>query len=93
MILKVAGYSEFDDSTKWFMWDNVNKISYQRLYNTESTKKFIESCEDVLRFIESDAYKSVLFIICRMGDTELSIVTDDMAYILNDDGKTIERIN
>lgn len=102
MILKVERY---DEKQKWWMLDNIRKVSVSS--DIRKQQKDLEATEhDTVIFdmprteckcygkgegcSECSYYK---VLICRLNDgEEYSIAFDTIAYLLNDSGKTIEKI-
>jgi len=103
MILKIERYSE---EQRWWIWDDIRKISISqpRFHSgapeigtdtdaiildcrTKCKCKCTQSgerCDDCIRYF---------ILICRLNNgEEYSIAFDTVAYLLNDNGKTIEKI-
>ena len=103
MILKVERYKDNQD---WWLLDNIAKISCSKplRYSGVCTPSVLgeddniiildfdskcncrddEGCSDCVRYHR---------LVCRTKDNnEFSIVFDTIAYICNDEGKTIEKI-
>jgi len=97
MILKIERYTEQD----WWMLDDIRKIS-KRQFKQEFNKDFETGQADIfiLDYIEyvnstniEQNSRIVIELICRLSnDTEFNILFDTVAYLCNDEGKTIEKI-
>jgi len=97
MILKIERYNKKDQ--KWVMYDNIRRLSisgyYKQSFGTEP-----DTCEhDVLIFDidnkDGGVKSGVTYRVIRYAlkdDSEISIAFDTIAYLLNDNGKTIEKI-
>jgi len=106
MILKILRYNrkpknENDDQQYW-MFDNVRKYSLstpiRKQYKTplnDYNAVFMDLVQDCT-CQEGDGCDSCIFynvLICRLEDgSEYSIAFDTVCYVLNDNGKTIEKI-
>jgi len=99
MILKIQRYS---NDQQWWMFDNIRKISMSTPYCRSG---ITEKDYDVVLFdIKTictckgpgdgcNACVDYLVAICRLIDgSEITIAFDTVAYLLNDNGKTIEKI-
>ncbi len=101
MILKIKRYEKAEE---WYIIDNIKKIS---ISHTLLKRPGCEDHIEIVIFdIHSDSkctcdgentgcshcQKYVRLICTSTDDTEFGIVFDTMAYVLNDDGKTIDRI-
>ena len=99
MILKIARYADNQD---WWLIDNIRKISISKRY-THSGMETVGS--DVIIFdikTKCNCVSSIgacsdcipcYMLICRLADgSEYTVEFDTIAYILNDSGKTIEKI-
>jgi len=103
MILKIERYKNNQD---WWLLDNIAKISCSKplRYSSTTTPSLLgednnivlldfdtkcncrdnEGCSDCVRYYR---------LICRTKDhNEFSVVFDTVAYICNDNGKTIEKV-
>ena len=99
MILKIQRY---DNNQKWWYIDNIRKVSVSEPYKRRPGS--FEYIDLVIEDIESDCTCAsnqegcsecvdCLLLICRLDDgSEYSIQFDTLAYLLNDQGKTIEKI-
>lgn len=108
MILKILRYNrrpknENDDQRYW-MVDNIRKYSLSTPIRKQQ-KTLSDECYDAI-FMDipetdctchdADGCDSCIYynvLICRMEDgSEYTIAFDTMCYVLNDNGKTIEKI-
>ena len=99
MILKIERYS---NRQQWWMYDNIRKISVTNPLNKKELEDVIY--DTVIFDIDSDCTcrgpeeacdmcVSYLVATCRLNDgSEVGIAFDTIAYLLNDNGKTIEKI-
>ena len=86
MIIKITNFGNNSEVDFW-MFDNIVKVSVRK-----KVEKPNEYCEDVM-LVERTDVKDCISLRCRdKRDREISIVFDSVAYICNDDGKTIEKI-
>jgi hypothetical protein len=105
MILKIERYT---DSQKWWMFDGIRKISVSRYFPKRGSTADPTNAHDAIIFdmpaCGCEKYtsdngaacsdcKDYIVIICRLEDgSEYSVAFDTICYVLNDDGKTIEKI-
>ena len=101
MILKIERYK---DGQIWWMYDNVRKASVTKSFKMDTvipTRDFDVIVSDVdskkCNCSTSDecSCHNITFrsISCSFkDDSEISIAFDTIAYLLNDNGKTIEKI-
>ncbi len=103
MILKIERH---DGEQDWWLLDNIAKISCsERRYYSQTHTPSILGRDDHLVILDHEVIcdcnensrckHCVLYyrLICRTKDcNEFSVAFDTIAYICNDDGKTIERI-
>jgi len=97
MILKIERYVEQD----WWMLDDIRKIN-KRHFEQPFNKDFEEVQGDIFildygEYLESngngDSSRRVVQLICRTSNNnEFSVLFDTVAYLCNDEGKTIEKI-
>ena len=100
MILKIQRYA---DNQSWWIYDDIRKISIsKRMYHsgvptvsdgmdayifdtgTKCNCSVNEDCSDCIGYY---------ILICRLNSgEEYSVAFDTIAYLLNDNGKTIEKI-
>lgn len=83
MILKVKCLR---DNRDWWFISNINRICKHIIINKENTKFDV----DLIIFHGKVDTCMRLNCILENGD-EYSVVFDSYAYLLNDDGKTIEK--
>jgi hypothetical protein len=99
MILKIERYVDQD----WWMLDDIRKISkshfeqpFDKDFESGEADIFILDYDDHLRAIPVERIpdsRDVIRLICRLSDgSEFCVLFDTMAYLLNDTGKTIEKI-
>ena len=99
MILKIERYN---NQHQWWMYDNIRKISMSKPFRKAgiSDKDYDVVLFDVATNCTckgpgdgcSDCV-DYLVAICRLtDDSEISIAFDTIAYLLNDNGKTIEKV-
>ena len=98
MILKIESY---DEIRQWWMYDNIRKISMSKPRYGSSKSNILH---DIIIFNMltscdcdegSQCSKCVKYLvaICTLNDnSEISIAFDTTAYLLNDQGKTIEKV-
>ena len=102
MFLKIERYA---DEQQYWMYDYIQKISVsKRLHkgNLNATTYDVTRCDAMMLDIPDcgcpidgacNKCKEYIVLICRMKDgSEYSIAFDTIAYLLNDEGKTIEKI-
>lgn len=102
MILKVERYNE---KQQWWMFDNIAKISVSS--DIRKQQKDLEATEHDAVIFDMPRTECVCYdgetccgtcsyykvLICRLNNgEEYSIAFDTIAYLLNDNGKTIEKI-
>ena len=100
MLLKVERYS---DNQWYWMYDGIQKISVStRLPKSGEHCVGIDRIDAVMFDFPNCGCKEIdscndcreyMVLICRLKDgSEYSIAFDTVAYLLNDEGKTIEKI-
>lgn len=97
MILKIERYNDQD----WWMLDDIRKISKSH-FEQEFSKDFEENDYDIFlldygHYLNSigkgETARRIEQLICRISNgNEFSILFDTVAYLCNDEGKTIEKI-
>ncbi len=108
MILKVKRYKTKHNEQDWWYFDGVRKISTEeKSFETiDEIKDFCGKKNPysiLLDFIDTDMAKELsdhlggrinaCYIICRLIDgSEWTVLFDTQAFLLNDEGKTIDRI-
>jgi hypothetical protein len=101
MILKIERYYEQD----WWMLDDIRKVSkahfqqdFKKDFETGQADIFILDLEKYLNKKAGDkkvkrSSREVVRLIYRLSNgNEFSVIFDTMAYLCNDEGKTIEKI-
>ena len=99
MILKIERYVHQD----WWLLDDIRKISksqFEQPFDTNfedgEADIFILDYEDHLKALPVERVpdsRDVIRLICRLSDgSEFCVLFDTMAYILNDNGKTTEKL-
>lgn len=99
MIIKII---RFDEEQNYWMFDDVRKYSLSNRLS-KNTELPLPDCDAVFFDAEVECSckpaegcsecKDYHRIICRLGDgSEYTIAFDTIAYVLNDSGKTIEKI-
>jgi len=104
MMLKVERYHgpAESDPNCWWLLDDIRKISHYRYKMHPFNKDFEDSGADIF-FLDYEEYlnktgrgqpgRDVIKLVCRMSVGEEYIVLfDTIAYILNDSGKTVEKL-
>lgn len=99
MILKIERY--IGNSGDWWMLDDIRKVSKvlvrlvpfkERKYE-EGADIFIFDFYDSLPDKSDQQTRDVMRLICRLSNgDEFCVIFDTIAYLLNDNGKTIEKI-
>lgn len=105
MILKIERYKGSSTThiyQDWWMLDDIRKISKARFKHSFSqdfdgevdADVFILDYEDYLNSIDAGQNsRDVIRLICRLSNgNEFVVLFDTTAYILNDNGKTIEKL-
>lgn len=100
MILKIIRYVGNDGD--WWILDDIRKISKVHVGSIHFDKDFdaldadicILDYEDYLKNISAGQNnRDVIKLICRLSNgDEFCVLFDTVAYLLNDNGKTIEKI-
>jgi len=104
MILKIERYHGLakDDPNDWWMLDDIRKISHYKYNNKPFDQDFAVIDADII-LLDYEGYldkvgggqssRDVIRLICRLSSgNEFSVLFDTIAYILNDNGKTIEKL-
>jgi len=104
MILKIERYygPVKDDPNCWWILDDIRKISHYRYKDQPFTQKFVDIDPDI-KFFDYESYlekintsissRDVIKLVCRLSNgDEFVVLFDTVAYILNDSGKTIEKM-
>ena len=99
MILKIIRY--VGNERDWWILDDIRKISRTNVGSVPFDKDFdalgVDIC--ILDFYDSlhdksdQQFRDVMKLICRLSNgDEFCVLFDTVAYLLNDNGKTIEKI-
>ena len=98
MILKIARYGDEQD---WWILDDIRKISKAQ-FSQPAAKDFSSEEADIfildyLAYLNTEGAgqdsRDVIKLICRLSDgSEFIVLFDTLAYLLNDNGKTIEKL-
>ena len=70
---------------RWELWDSIERISYQKVVNEEQNTKKLS-----IYLVFRDEKKEPFEIEEDLKSKEILV---NQMYILNDEGKTVERIN
>jgi hypothetical protein len=99
MILKIERYKERED---WWLLDDIRKINkaqFKQPFSQDFDDQidadvFILDYEDYLEEVHGGQdSRDVIRLICRLSNgDEYVVLFDTIAYILNDNGKTIEKL-
>jgi len=92
MMLKIERYNK---DQMWWMYDNIRKVSVSNFYGRSVGTDPNEGEYDLILFDIDNKKEDVPYRIirCALKDgSEMSIAFDTIAYLLNDNGKTIEKI-
>jgi hypothetical protein len=104
MILKIERYWGMaeKDPESWWMLDDIKKISYYRYKNHPFIQNFsdldanislLDFEEYLKKFGTKQDSRDVIKLVCRLSNgNEFVVLFDTTGYILNDDGKTIEKL-
>lgn len=98
MLLKIERYTKDQD---WWILDDIRKISKAQ-FKQPFSKDFSDDEANIL-ILDYDNYlqeqgagqdsRDVIRLVCRLSnDSEFTILFDTIAYLLNDGGKTIEKL-
>lgn len=87
MILKIM--TDFKEDAYWMM-DNVRKINRTGIF----LKKDLKGIHHDIALLMTEEDEQYTELICRgeNTDSEFSLITDCVIYVLNDSGKTVQRI-
>ena len=104
MILKIERYwgPAKDDPNDWWMLDDIRKISHYVYKKHPFVKNFSDVDADII-LLDYEGYldkiggaqdsRDVIRLVCRLSNgNEFTVLFDTIAYILNDNGKTIEKL-
>ncbi|MCK4454643.1 hypothetical protein KAU51_04875 [Candidatus Parcubacteria bacterium] len=101
MILKIERY--IGDGGNWWMLDDIRKISkslFKKIRFKEEKEGLFDAADifivdfyDSLDDKSDQQFRDIIKLICRLSNgDEFCVVFDTTAYLLNDNGKTIEKI-
>lgn len=103
MILKIERYwgPAEDDPNCWWLLDDIRKISHYRHKNVPFNQ--VWEFDPDISLLDFEAYldkmgngqpnRDVIKLVCRLANgSEFIVLFDTIAYILNDNGKTIEKL-
>ncbi len=98
MLLKIERYDEEQD---WWILDDIRKISKAQ-FKQPTSKDFGDDDADIFILDYMDhiningagqSHRDVVKLVCRVSNgNEFTVLFDTIAYILNDNGKTIEKL-
>lgn len=98
MIVKVMVH---DLENKYWMFDKIDRIVVKNEYQFQ-TREEVQKWHEEYNFMDAPLYEippadkkgpfTIIVLGCRMKDDEYYIGFDKVAYICNDEGKTIEKI-
>lgn len=104
MILKIERYDGYikDDPNCWWILDDIRKISHYKYKNYPFDQQFADIDADII-LLDYEEYlnktgsshdsRDVVKLVCRLSNgNEFVVLFDTIGYILNDDGKTIEKL-
>ena len=98
MLLKIERY---DKEQNWWILDDIRKVSKAQFshpamknFSSEEADIFILDYMDWIHSNGADQmHRDVIKLICRISNgSEFTVLFDTIAYLLNDNGKTIEKI-
>jgi len=104
MILKIERYygPAKDDPDCWWMLDDIRKISHYKYKNHPFNQDFSDIDADIF-LLDYEEYlkkmnngqpsRDVIKLVCRVSNgNEFIVLFDTIAYLCNDEGKTIEKL-
>lgn len=104
MMLKIERYygPAQEDPNCWWLLDDIRKVSHYRYKDQPFTEMFSDVDADItlldyehyVKVMEhSRSLRDVIKLVCRKtGGDEFIVLFDTTGYILNDSGKTIEKL-
>ena len=104
MILKIERYygPAKDDPNCWWLLDDIRKVSHYMYKDYLFDKDFCDidaditilDYEEYLKKMENEqSDRNVIKLVCRLSNgNEFIVLFDTIGYILNDQGKTIEKL-
>jgi len=90
MILKVL-----TEHGEWELFDNFDRLKYNELGKDEKPTVYIGNCWDVTEYQKahiSESNKKLNILLWRDGSIATQIISQQPVYVLNNNGKTIEKI-
>jgi len=90
MILKVL-----TGSGEWELFDNFDRLTYNELEKDEKPTAYTGRCWDISEYQKehiSEFNKKLNIRLWRDGSIITQVISQQPVYVLNDNGKTIERI-
>ena len=91
MILKLR--TGIKDNTGWKIIDNISIIDYKYIEEPENFDTSEQNNHYINNFPQVEDKRIVEINIYYKNQAEAKMYTDDMVYILNDEGKTCDTIN
>ncbi len=102
MILKIERYTHDASTNNWWMLDDIRKVSKTLIKevpfkNNENDELFDIVIFDFHQHLKDNKMdqqnRDLIQLICRLSNgNEFCMLFDTIAYILNDNGKTIEKL-
>ena len=104
MILKIERYHGYakDEPDDWWMLDDIRKISHYKYkdhpfdqdFSTLDANITLLDYEEYLKKTNAgQPHRDVIRLVCRSSNgNEFIVLFDTIGYILNDNGKTIEKL-
>ncbi len=104
MILKIERYIGSKENKiyqDWWLLDDIRKVSkaefdqpFSKDFESGEADIFVLDYESNLQIVGTPPpSRKIVKLVCRLGNgSELCVIFDTMAYVLNDNGKTIEKI-
>ena len=106
MLIKVESYVDYNTdeiiTDGWWLFDDIRKIRKQKYYQQPFNKDYDDYEANVFvldygTYLEksgvSQSGRDVIKLVCRKSSgEEFTVIFDTLAYVLNDEGKTIEKL-
>ncbi len=102
MILKIQRYTYDASTDNWWMLDDIRKISKTLIKKVPFKNEENDELFDIVIFDFHQNLKDsnmdqqdrdLIQLICRLSNgNEFNVLFDTLAYVLNDNGKTIEKL-
>lgn len=101
MILKIERYKGKKQNQDWWLLDSIRKISKEEFEqhfgkdfsDTEAEAFIFDYGEHLSEFGDLPDTRKVVKLVCRLTDySEYTVIFDTIAYICNDEGRTIEKV-